>query len=211
LPGEKDGETIPVIVGYNQKDMATGTTRKIRARRNGLPHGAWSSTDATWGEKQRVRLITGSPSLAESEEHIRSIHAVGFTDPERVLLVENKDRTWTFPGGRLEGGETLDEALRREVWEEARAVLAPIHRMVAVTRIEFLNRVPGRVYRVHPSYIAWVAAQVSELSDEPHNDPADGVIGRRIVTLSEAQGLLGPLECRVLEVAIACRREVDCG
>lgn len=208
---EQSQETIPLFVGYNPMNMATEATRKLRARRNTLPHEAWSSADAMWGEKQRVRLVTGPPSLAESSEHVRSIHVVGFVDSDRVLLVENKDRTWTFPGGRLEGGETLDEALRREVWEEARALLAPRHFMVAVTRIEFLNRVPGRVYRVHPSYIAWVAAGVSELSNEPHHDPADSVIGRRVATLSEAQVLLGPMECQVLEVAVKRWREADCG
>ena len=203
-------ETNPGFVGYNQIDMPTIPTRANKIKRTALPHGAWSVTDAMWGEKQRVRLVTGPPSLAETPDHVRSIHAVGFVDADRVLLVENKDRTWTFPGGRLEGGETLDEALRREVWEEARALLAPAHFTVAVTRIEFLNRVPGRVYRVHPSYIAWVVGEIVELSDEPHDDPADGVIGRRVATLTEAHALLGPMERQVLEVAMKTWREADC-
>ena len=200
-----------MIVGYNQAYMATIPTQRSKAKRTAVPHGAWSVTDALWGEKQRVRLVTGPPSLVESPEHIRSIHAVGFVDADRVLLVQNKDRTWTFPGGRLEGGETLDAALRREVWEEARATISASHRMVAVTRIEFLNRVPGRVYRVHPSYTAWVVGEVIELSDEPHHDPADGVIGRRVATLTEAQALLDAMERQILEVAVTRWREADCG
>ena len=122
-----------------------------------------------------------------------------------VLLVENKDGTWTFPGGRLEDAETLDDALRREVWEEARARLAPAYTSVAATRIEFLNRVPGRVYRVHPTFLLWVAGQVESLSDDPHHDPADGVVGRAVLSADAAREKLGPLESRVLSAALDLR------
>ena len=38
-----------------------------------------------------------------------------------ILLVKQKlssSRTWSLPGGRLEQGETLQEGLEREFWEE---------------------------------------------------------------------------------------------
>jgi 8-oxo-dGTP diphosphatase len=169
-----------------------------------VPAGAWHARETVWGESQRVRLTTGPPSLVTDAERVRSIHAVGFAG-DRVLLVENRDGTWTFPGGRLEGKETPREALKREVWEEARATLAPDQRPVAATRIEFLNRVPGRIYRVHPSFLVWVVADVAHLSDEPHHDPCEYVTGRRVATPDEAFALLGPLERRVLEAALAAR------
>lgn len=171
-----------------------------------LPPGAWHALDAVWGGAQRVRLVTGPPTLITEPERVRSVHAVGFAGPEDVLLVENKDGTWTFPGGRLEGTETPDEALRRELWEEARATLAPGYRPVAATQVEFLNRVPGRVYRVHPSFFLWVVGSVATLSDEPHHDPADFVTGRRVAGVETARSLLGPLERRVLEAALLARR-----
>ena len=172
-----------------------------------IPPGAWHVLEARWGELQRVRLVTGPPSLISEPVHVRSIHVVGFvgqgSTSRNVLLVENKDGSWTFPGGRLEDSETLDDALRREVWEEARAVLAPTYTSIAATRIEFLNRVPGRVYRVHPTFLLWVAGAVQSLSDEPHHDPADGVIGRIVLSADEAREKLGPLEVRVLDAALA--------
>jgi 8-oxo-dGTP pyrophosphatase MutT (NUDIX family) len=138
--------------------------------------------------------------------HIRSIHLVGFVGKDDVLLVQNKDGSFTFPGGRLEGNETLDAALHREVWEEARATIATGFRPVAATRIDFLNRVPGRVYRVHPSYISWVVGQVAALADEPCHDPAEGVVDRLVTTIPDAMMRLGPLEQRVLEAALTLWR-----
>ncbi|MBC8135045.1 MAG: NUDIX domain-containing protein [Fibrella sp.] len=189
------------------------TLRRERERRGtSLPAGAWHVCETTWGEAQRVRLVTGVPSLAESPERVRSIHAVGFVrnggDADHLLLVQNKDGSFTFPGGRLEGAETPDAALKREVWEEARAILLPDPTPIAATRIEFLNRVPGRIHRVHPSYLLWVVAEVASLSDEACIDPApNGVIGRRIVPVSEAQALLFPPASLVLEAALSLRKE----
>jgi 8-oxo-dGTP pyrophosphatase MutT (NUDIX family) len=174
----------------------------------GVPAGAWLAQETTWGESQRVRLVTGPPSLVEAPERVRSVHAVAFLrgceGGEAVLLVQNKDGSWTFPGGRLEGTETPDAALARELWEEARATLAPSPVPVAATRIEFLNRVPGRIHRFHPSYLLWVAANVASVADGPCIDPAPGgVIGRRVAELPEARELLSPMETRVLDAALA--------
>ena len=172
-------------------------------RRRELPpvSGAWHVEETLWGESQRVRLTTGPPSLVQCEEHVRSVHAVAFHS-EGILIVQNRDGSWTFPGGRLEGGETLHDALGREMWEEARARLLPDYQPLAATRIDFVNRVPGRVYRVHPTYLLWVIASVEELSDEPHHDPANAVVARRLVEVDEARQMLPTLEQRVLSEAL---------
>ena len=194
----------------NQTNVSKAAPKTVK-----VPPGAWHVLEARWGEAQRVRLVTGPPSLVGDSVHVRSIHIVGFVGQgtsgiggspgKTLLLVQNKDGSWTFPGGRLEDAETLNEALHREVWEEARARLAPVNTPIAATRIEFLNRVPGRVYRVHPTFLLWVTGNVEFLSDEPHHDPADGVIGRAVVDVETAREKLGPLEVRVLEAALALR------
>lgn len=46
---------------------------------------------------------------------------------EGWLLTNHKTRGLEFPGGKLEQGETLEEAARREVYEETGAILGELH------------------------------------------------------------------------------------
>lgn len=186
--------------------MSSTARRGKNSAHSAIPPSAWHSSEAVWGSAQRVRLITGPPSLIEDTAHVRSVHLIGFLPPgDSLLIVQNKDNTWTFPGGRLEGGESIAEALEREVWEEARARIAPGWASIATTRIDFLNRVKGRVYRFHPSYLLWVTGEVSHLADEPCHDPADYVIARDVAGIEEARRRLGPMETRVLDAVLAAR------
>jgi 8-oxo-dGTP pyrophosphatase MutT (NUDIX family) len=47
-----------------------------------------------------------------------TIKGLSFDDEGRLLLVKQKDGIWDLPGGRLEHGEDLVSALRRECLEE---------------------------------------------------------------------------------------------
>ncbi len=203
---------VPAIIDYNLPMTAPIRRAKTNPGTPGgpiIPPGCWHALDAVWGSAQRVRLVTGPASLVGDGTHIRSIHIVGMlpdrTVPPKLLLVQNKNASFTFPGGRLEPRETLAQALIREVWEEARATIAPDWCPIAATRIEYLNRVPGRIHRFHPTFLLWVMGSVTSLSDEPHHDPADSVIGRHLATVDEAQALLGPLEQTVLQAAMKSR------
>jgi ADP-ribose pyrophosphatase YjhB (NUDIX family) len=87
---------------------------------------------------------------------------------DRTLLVEHRkrgQRYWVLPGGRLQGNETLDAALRRELREEL-ALEARVGRLVIVCETLAPDRhVVNLIYQ----------AEVGE-GQEPHLDAKDPVV-----------------------------------
>lgn len=57
--------------------------------------------------------------------HIVAASAVVTDGQGRVLLVRHPRRGWEFPGGQVEPGEDLFDALRREVREETGLAISP--------------------------------------------------------------------------------------
>ena len=51
--------------------------------------------------------------------HFVSVAALVTNDLGQILLVKSPGRGWEYPGGLIEPGETFQEALHREVREEA--------------------------------------------------------------------------------------------
>ena len=54
-----------------------------------------------------------------SNLHKVSVAALVTNEEGKILLVNSPWRGWEYPGGLIEPGETFEEALHREVWEEA--------------------------------------------------------------------------------------------
>jgi 8-oxo-dGTP diphosphatase len=83
----------------------------------------WAKTDASSVEIPKEAI--DSRSLLMSEEHaMRNVVNALFVRDETILLVRRSPHRriypnlWSFPGGHVEDGETLDEALIRECREE---------------------------------------------------------------------------------------------
>jgi ADP-ribose pyrophosphatase YjhB (NUDIX family) len=77
---------------------------------------------ALW--KDRVLTVTwdDSPTLPPREQ-ITQASAVCIADNGRIVLVGGGNDEWSLPGGHLEPGESLDDALMREIAEEACAIV----------------------------------------------------------------------------------------
>jgi 8-oxo-dGTP pyrophosphatase MutT (NUDIX family) len=47
------------------------------------------------------------------------VSAICFTEHRKIVLVSGEGQRWDMPGGRPEHAESLEDALAREVWEQA--------------------------------------------------------------------------------------------
>ncbi len=170
------------------------------------PSAVWLTEEMHWGER-RVRLSAG-PADAASLARVwgKSAHAVVFTG-RSVLLVREAGGDWHFPGGRTDPGETLEQALAREMMEEAGATLVSHPLLFAAVRVEFPDGPPpgadGDPHTVY--YIAELAA----LTPEYAGDPAlaeQQIAERCLVPLEDAAALLRPFDRRLLKEALAWRQ-----
>lgn len=87
------------------------------------------------------------------------VGAVVVNEDGRVLLIRrgpgarNEQGLWATPGGALAFGETLEEAFRREVWEECGIEIAVLCLLGA-----FDHRLPDGEQWVSVAYLAQVVA-----------------------------------------------------
>ncbi|MBI3159152.1 MAG: NUDIX hydrolase [Chloroflexi bacterium] len=63
--------------------------------------------------------------------HILAVDALVLNAAGDVLMIDSPARGWEFPGGQVEPGETLTQALVREVFEET-GVTVEVGRLVGV-------------------------------------------------------------------------------
>lgn len=109
-----------------------------------------------------------------------------------LLLVNNKSRGWELPGGHLDEGEQLKDALEREILEESGAVIKD-PQLFGYKKISPKNPVryksTERFYPYPHSYVPYYFAEASELFDA---QPAVDIVEVKKVGLKEAKKLLTP-------------------
>src|ERR1043166_10110072 len=108
--------------------------------------------------------------MAKAQQQILGVGAVLWRGPEALLLVrrgqEPRLGEWSLPGGRVEPGESLREALSREIHEET-GLQADIGELIDVVELidPAAGTAPARQYVLIDFTAHWRGGEVSAASD----------------------------------------------
>lgn len=109
----------------------------------------------------RFRLTVRLTDEAPPRDHVSAAHCLAFAG-DRIVLARHVTRDWTIPGGHVEPGESVEEAMRREALEEAGAVVGRAS-LLAVERIERLSGPRSERYPEPAFQVFFVAPVVGTL------------------------------------------------
>lgn len=140
--------------------------------------------DMQWGA-QPVRLTASRCLALPTDAPTTSVHIVAFHGG-RVLVVCDRKGIFGYPGGRLEPEETREQAMTREVYEEASAHLHPDYALFAALKIQCTAQLPGRSYPHPYTYMGLYTGTVRAL-DPIRRDPAGIITSRALFTREECQ------------------------
>ena len=94
--------------------------------------------EVVWPGGQHLEVTTFLVDRLDGEANLSSVRAVVLSGDREVLVVSDPTSTHILPGGRIQPGESLDLALKREIGEESGwTVLEP--RLIGVLHFHHLK------------------------------------------------------------------------
>jgi ADP-ribose pyrophosphatase len=151
-------------------------------------------------EVERRRFPNGSEHEVEIVRHSASVVLIPIQDDGRVVIVRQyraplDHETWEFPAGRLNDGESADDAARRECEEEIGYAPHELQRLCE------LYPAPGFCDEALVFFRVWNLRPPA--ADSPHRPDEDEDITTRTVSLAEARKMLAGGEIVDLKTAYA--------
>ena len=172
-------------------------------------HPAASEGGARWGAAGEIHLRI-SAHLADEPPpaaHVESVRALLFRGEELMVLANRDTPAYVVPGGRREGDESLEAALRREIGEETGWTLRDPRPIGFYWMRHLTPRPDGYRYR-YPDFLQAVYA-AEAIEHRPELLVDDGYdFGAGFRPLDEVARLaLTPAERLFLEEALRRRAE----
>lgn len=142
--------------------------------------GMWRVPDGVSTQHgRRYRIAWFDPAFRPSLEEATQALGICFTADRRIVLVTWNGEDWTLPGGAPEPGENLEQALAREVREEACARVVS-SRYIGCQRVEELDGDGSAYYQTR----FWARVALHQFKPEYE------MIARRLVSPEEFRGAL---------------------
>ena len=112
--------------------------------------------------KNRVDFYTCNTPV-EFDAPVTTVHGF-FKEGNSLLLVRHKSRGWEVPGGHIDGDESFEEAMRRELFEEAQMKCGPVS-WLGYLKKTALEPAPADCSYPHPlSYCIFYSAEITEVN-----------------------------------------------
>jgi 8-oxo-dGTP pyrophosphatase MutT (NUDIX family) len=163
-------------------------------------HQASAVNDAVWGGGAiRLRIASYLSDASVPAGYVTSARSVVLRGDE-VLTVRNAYEWHVLPGGRLLPGETPEQALHREVWEEAGLQVA------APTQLGFMHlhhvspEPPGYAYP-YPDFL-WLVYVAEAVTTPDPDRAADDELEARFRSIAEAERLELSVHSRLYLTAV---------
>ncbi len=189
----------PRVIGFSRSDEELTVTVALQAS----PYTSLAT--ASWRRGIDLGIRTYISYEAPPGELVSSVRAVVLRE-DSVLTMTNLYGAHILPGGRVEEGETHDEALRREVFEEARVELAIMGR-IGFMHLRHTSPKPEDYRYLYPVFIwqIWAASLVEFRPDLMVDDGCE--VSFRLLSFQEIGELnLDSHRAEFLEAPLAMRK-----